>query len=221
MKNKFVSRAKISEEQFRKILQLFALDLDASQISNITGINRNTINRYIKEIRLRICQHCQLETATCQVNIFNAVMPPNGATGATVPGDISFLGIANDNGKIRSLLIPDNMCRKLKEACAKRKRGDDCPIDEALSCFDCLIDLPKMKYVKLKSGENAGKHLRNDMDICAGFWGLTRSRLHRFRGLKKSTILLHIKESEFRYNYNRNDLFPLLLHLFEERPLFH
>jgi transposase len=222
MKNKFVSRAKISEEQFKRIIELFALDLDASQISKITGINRNTINRYVKEIRLRIWQYCQLETATtCPVNLFNNAIPAYATACAALSGDISFLGIANDNGKIRSLLIPEPLCRKLKEVCSKKKRNQDCPIDEALQCFDCMIDLPKMKYVRLKPGEKAGEHQRNDIDICSGFWGLTRSRLHRFRGLKKSTVLLHIKESEFRYNYHRNDLLPLLLHLFEERPLFH
>ncbi|MFH0726095.1 MAG: hypothetical protein V2B19_07045 [Pseudomonadota bacterium] len=223
MKNKYVSRAKINETQFRSIIQLFALDLDASQISSITGINRNTINRYVKEIRLRIVQHCQLETATCPVNIFEDEIHLNGATCADSSGGISFLGIANDNGKIRSLPIPENMCPKLKAACSKRKPGDDCQcqIDEVLWCFSGLIALPKMKYVRLKPGEADNGRQRNGIDICSGFWGLTRSRLHRFRGLKKSTLLLHIKECEFRYNHNRNDLYPLLLRLFEERPLFH
>jgi hypothetical protein len=56
MKNKYIYRSKISEAKFRQIVKLFALDLDATQISEITGIRRVAINRYLMVIRKRIAE---------------------------------------------------------------------------------------------------------------------------------------------------------------------
>lgn len=46
-KNKYSKRSKISEAKIRQIVKLFSIDLTASQIAEITGLNRNTINRHL------------------------------------------------------------------------------------------------------------------------------------------------------------------------------
>ena len=51
VKNKYANRSKISEKKIRQIVKLFSIDLDASQITKISGLNRNTINRYLRGIR--------------------------------------------------------------------------------------------------------------------------------------------------------------------------
>jgi transposase len=61
-KNKYSRRAKISERKFREIVKLFALDLNAKQIAELTKINRNTINRYLKALRQKIAEFCELES---------------------------------------------------------------------------------------------------------------------------------------------------------------
>jgi transposase len=43
VKNKYINRSKISEKKFGGYLRLFAVDLDATQIAHVTGLNRNTI----------------------------------------------------------------------------------------------------------------------------------------------------------------------------------
>ena len=47
-KNKHANRSKFSEKKIRQIVKLFSLDLDASQITKISGLNRKTINRISK-----------------------------------------------------------------------------------------------------------------------------------------------------------------------------
>ena len=46
MKNKYIKRSKISEVKFREIVRYFSLDIDAQTVAILTGLNRNTINRY-------------------------------------------------------------------------------------------------------------------------------------------------------------------------------
>ena len=52
-------RARISRKKIRQVLRLFALDLTASQITILTGLNRNTVNRYLTLIRRSIALHCE------------------------------------------------------------------------------------------------------------------------------------------------------------------
>ena len=37
------------------------------------------------------------------------------------------------------------------------------------------------------------------MDDVSGFWGLAKNRLHKFRGLHKSSVYLHVKECEGKW----------------------
>ena len=62
VKNKYVKRSHISEQKFRQIVKLFAEDLNATQISNLTGISRPTINKYLQAIRRRIAEYCELNS---------------------------------------------------------------------------------------------------------------------------------------------------------------
>ena len=61
VKNKYVNRSKISEAKFRELARCFAADLDASQIAELIGLNRNTVNRYLKAMRERIAEFCELQ----------------------------------------------------------------------------------------------------------------------------------------------------------------
>jgi len=61
-KIKYANRSKISEKKIRRIVELFSHDLDASQIAKISGLNRNTINRYLREIRNRISKYYQRQS---------------------------------------------------------------------------------------------------------------------------------------------------------------
>lgn len=53
-KNKYVEGSHLSEAKFRNLLKCFVLDLDAQKASVMTVINRNTVNKYYKLLRLRI-----------------------------------------------------------------------------------------------------------------------------------------------------------------------
>ena len=55
-------RSRISKAKFRSILKHFALDLTATQIAQLTNLNRNTVNRYLTLIRQAIACFCELES---------------------------------------------------------------------------------------------------------------------------------------------------------------
>ncbi len=61
MKNKYIIRARISEAKFRQIVKLYAFDMQANQIAQLTGISRNSINSYLKAMRIRIAEFMEEE----------------------------------------------------------------------------------------------------------------------------------------------------------------
>jgi len=61
-KNRYVNRSKITEAKFREIIKYYSLDLEATKIAKLTGLNRNTVNRYLKGIREKIVKFCEAES---------------------------------------------------------------------------------------------------------------------------------------------------------------
>ena len=59
--NKYSYRSRISEAKVWQIVKLFSVDLDALQIAEIAGVNRNTVNHYLAAFRERIAHFCEAE----------------------------------------------------------------------------------------------------------------------------------------------------------------
>jgi transposase-like protein len=56
LKTKYVLGAHLSERKFRELLRLFAADVPALATADLTGLNRNTVNRYFRLFRERITE---------------------------------------------------------------------------------------------------------------------------------------------------------------------
>jgi transposase-like protein len=51
------------------------------------------------------------------------------------------------------------------------------------------------------------------------FWSFVKRRMAKFNGLTESKFVLHLKESEFRFNNRTDNLYLLLLKLIRQNPL--
>lgn len=77
--------------------------------------------------------------------------------------------------------------------------------------YVAYVDFDKWKLIRPHTfSDDKGRPL---MDEISGFWGLTKNRLQQFRGLQQSTLLLHVKESEFRYNLRQESLEKVLMNV--------
>ncbi len=219
MKNKYIKGGRLSEAKFRKMLRLFCLDLDATQIAGATNINRNTVNRYLSEIRRRIsiynrihgCGFCAFKKH-CD-DLFGNKHKKNTSNGLVIVG-------INQNSKIRSRTIPEHMEQDIRQGRLHSGPPENNKRYDFLDHFQGVIDLSFMKYQRISFGPFENFKRNRGIEGCEAFWGFARIRLQRFRGLHKSTMLLHLRECEFRYNHDRNDIYPFLLRKFREEPLF-
>ena len=61
MSNKYVKCCRIPEKKCRPLVKPFSLDLNAVQISQLSPLNRNTVNSYLTAMRTPIAEFCDLE----------------------------------------------------------------------------------------------------------------------------------------------------------------
>ena len=115
MRNRYVKRSRISEKKFRQLVKLFSLQLDAVQISALSHLNRNTINRYLAVMRNRIVEFCELDSPLKgEVEIDESYFGARrikgkrsqGASGKTI-----VFGIFNRHDKVYTEIVPDEIGR--------------------------------------------------------------------------------------------------------------
>lgn len=222
-RNRYKKRARISERKFREIVKLFSLDLNASQIAEITGLNRNTINRYLTEIRKRIAEHCEATSplrgeVEVDESYFGARRVP-GRRGRGAYGKTIVFGIFQRNGYVYTEIVPDCSKRTLQAVIRGRVSPDTVIHSDTWRGYNGLVDLGYKKHYRVKHGEDEFANKKSHINGIESFWGFAKTRLSRFRGMSKSTFLLHLKETEFRFNNRDNNLYKVLLKLIENNPL--
>jgi len=223
-KNKYANRSKISEKKIRQIMELFAHDLDASQITKITSLNRNTINRYLTEIRIRISEYCQLQSPfkgeiEVDESYFGA-RRVKGKRGRGAHGKTIVFGIFKRNGKVYTEIVPNCRRSTLQAVIRGRVSLESIIHTDGWRGYNGLVDLGYKKHFRVHHGQNEFARGKNHINGIESFWGYAKTRLSRFRGVHKSTFLLHLKECEFRFNNRGKNLYKLLLGIVRKKPLF-
>ena len=224
IKNKYSKRSKISEKKFREILRYFSIDLNASQITELSNLNRNTINRYLKEIRIKIANHCQEQSpfrgeVEVDESYFGA-RRVKGRRGRGAGGKTIVFGIFKRNGKVYTEIIPD--CRRATLQAVIRGRIDPESVihSDSWRGYAGLVDLGYKKHFRVNHATDEFVRGNSHINGIESFWGFAKSRLSSFRGMNKSTFHLHLKECEFRFNHRGNNLYKLLLNMLRNDPLF-
>ncbi len=245
MKNRFLKGAHVSEGKINELLKLFSDDLNATQIAEISGISRITVNSYLKMIRTLLAEHCEdnlNQKTVFQMNGHGVQTNGNGyahqgngykpaSNGHLVESNVSNGHSFNSNGHSNTI----NGIRPLY--------GLTIINDEIFSCelnqydHQVIHDWLRKKNTDAEVDRNLSKFqaiadfntltlYRTTMkgsgfhgDELDQFWGLLRSRMVKFRGLNAGTIFLHVKETEFRYNNRDKELYDVLVKMIYRKPL--
>lgn len=224
LKNKYANRSKISESKIRQIVKLFSLDLNASQITKIAGLNRNTINRYLVEIRKQIADFCERQSPfSGEVEVdesFFGARRVKGKRGRGAFGKTIVFGIFKRNGKVYTEIVPDCRSATLQAVIRGRVNLESVIHSDGWRGYNGLVDLGYKKHFRVNHGLDQFVHGKSHINGIESFWGYAKTRLSRFRGMSKKTFHLHLKECEFRFNHRGEDLYFLILKILRKFPLF-
>ena len=224
IKNKYANRSKISEAKTRQIVKLFSLDLNASQVTQITGLNRNTINRYLNQIRMRIAEFCERQSPfSGEVEVdesFFGARRVKGKRGRGAFGKTIVFGIFRRNGKVYTEVVPDCRRSTLQAVIRGRVSLESVIHSDGWRGYNGLVDLGYKKHFRVNHGQDEFVQGKSHINGIESFWGFAKTRLSRFRGMSKTTFHLHLKECEFRFNNRGKDLNKLILKILRNYPLF-
>ena len=124
IRNKYIYRSRISEAKFRQIVRLFCLDLTAVQTAELSGISRNSVNKYLTAIRRRIAEFCESESPfSGQVEVDESLFGARrvkGKRGRGAYGKVLVFGLYKRNGKVYTEVVP-NASKKTLQAIIKGK----------------------------------------------------------------------------------------------------
>ena len=110
MENKYAYNTKISEIKFRYLLKLFSLDLTATQTMELSGLNRNTVNRIYVTIRQRMveCSY-KLSPASGTIEVDESYFDPKrvkGKRGRGAGNKSIVFGLFKRNDKVYTEIVP-------------------------------------------------------------------------------------------------------------------
>ena len=115
MKNRYSFRSRISEKKIREIVRCFSADLTALQAAELTGTNRNTINRIYLGLRQRIYATCEEQRPMFGVvEVDESLFGPRrvkGKRGRGAYGKTTVFGIFERDGQVYTEIVPD--CSKV------------------------------------------------------------------------------------------------------------
>ncbi|MCW3462713.1 IS1595 family transposase [Chitinophaga nivalis] len=227
MKNKYLKGAHLSERKFKEILRLFADDLTATQIANISGVSRVTINSYLKKLRHQIARYCETQhpVPAPVVAYDNRHSEPftdhDSGTLVAVKPEVDriikpvIFGICRSADRLHTEILPDVSRSMIHAATRGRSVLETVGVSERLRKYNGVVDLGQYRLYRLGS-QSSDTHQMDDVDA---FWGLTKHRLAKFKGLNRNTAYLHLKECEYRFNHRNEDLYLVLLELLKVYPL--
>lgn len=224
MRNKYIIRSRISEKKFREILRLFCIDIEATKVSEITGVSRPTINKIFDKIRERISEDCQAKSILGDGEIeldesYFGAKRVRGKRGRGAGGKIPVFGMLKRDGKVYTQIIKNCTIAEILPIIEQRASKDSTLYTDSFRTYDGLADFGYKKHYRIKHSDNEFAIGNNHINGIENFWGLCKVRLSRCRGIHKHKFYYHLKECEFRYNNRDKNLYLYLSEIIRNKPL--
>ena len=135
---------------------------------------------------------------------------------------VKLLSLAYFKEEEKSILeIVPNCAKATLQAIIRGKVDPDSVIhSDSWRGYNGLVALGYKKHYRVHHGKNEFANKKTHINGIESFWSFAKRRLMKFHGVPQSTFYLHLKESEFRYNYRNENIYTMLLNMIRVNPLF-
>jgi transposase len=208
-----LKHCKISRYRLLKIVECFCIDIDATKTSQLLKLNRKTVNRYFNIFRKLIADHQRSEKAKFVgvVEVDESYFGPSRLRGRPGPrkrGRATLkqpvFGIYERQGRVYTELIPNCSAKTLQAIIRGRVSPESIIHTDSWRGYAGLVDVGYDKHFRVNKNQHfasSGVHING----IEAFWSYTKRRLIKFNGVKKN-FEIHLKECEWRYNKNTDQL---------------
>ena len=221
--NRYYKCSKISEVKFRYLLRLFAVDLTASDTARLTGLSVRAVNEIYLLLRHRLRAWspvpAELDGAVELDESYFGPRRVRGKRGRGASGKTIVFGLFKRGGQVYTEIVPD-CSKKTLQAIIRGKIDVAAMVNtDGWRGYDGLVDVGFDRHFRVRHGQDEFVGGASHINGIESFWRFAKARLQQFKGVPKHTFLLHLKESEFRFNHRDEDLYKLLLKLLRQQPL--
>ena len=211
VKNKYVIRSRISEKKFREIIKYFSIDLNAVQIKELTGLSRQTINKYLTAIRLRILELSMLQSVPLvgQIEVDESYFDARrvrGKRGRGAKGKTIVFGLLKRGDKVYTEIVSDCKGVTLQRIIKGKTSIDSVIYSDGWRVYNGLVDFGYKKHFIVHHSKNEFARSNSHINGIESFWGYAKNRLVKFKVMNKSMFNLHLKECEFRFNNRKQNI---------------
>lgn len=214
MKNRYLTRAHISEQKFKRILECFCNDFNATQTSQVTKIGRKTVNKIFNKIRFRIFELvAEEEDLSGEVEIDESYFGARrirGKRGRGAKGKVPVFGILKRNGKVYTKIVKNCGRETLMPIIKKKVLEESTIYSDGWRSYDGLV-LNGYKHYRIYHSKNEFARGKNHINGIESFWSYAKRRMSKFNGIYRDRFLLHLKESEWRWNHKNDNIYLILL----------
>ena len=222
-KNKYQKFSKISEQKFREIIRCFALDLTASDTAKMTGISVRSINPIFLKIRHRIATLCEQSSPLSGIveldESYFVARRIRGKRGRGASGKTIVFGILKRNGVVYTEIVPDASKASLIRVIRGHISADSEINTDGWKAYDGLVHMGYEKHYRVHHGSNEFARGKQHINGIESFWSYAKGRLAKFHGISKEMFYLHLKETEFRFNHQHEDLGKILMKMLRNNPI--
>jgi transposase len=225
MKNRYAKAAHFSEAKFRRLLRLFASDFDAAHVAECISLSRNSVNALYSKFRVRIAQlaeqqSCFSDSGEYEVDeSYFGARRVRGKRGRGAAGKIRVFGIKQRDGRVYTQIVQTCSAAELLPIIKARIDTNSTIYSDEWKAYDGLAAMGYKKHNRVKHGESNFCNGNSHINGIENFWGIAKTRLAKFRGIRPGRFYLHLKETEFRFNNRQDKIYMILLKEFGKNPL--
>jgi len=211
----------------KKLVKHFCIDIDASRTALLTGINRNTVNKYFHRFRVLVYERQQndLEKFFGIVEVDESYFGPRrlrGIAGPQKPGRGTWkrpvFGIFERDGRVYTEIVPDSKRLTLRRVIVGKIAVESVLISDGWRGYNGLVDVGYDRHLRInkKKGLSDGKGVH--INGIESFWSFVKRRLTKFNGVKRYFIF-HLKECEWRWKKDPSQLEKELYRMLKQKDI--
>jgi len=206
--------SKLSIYKIKRILKGFCLELTAVQTAQQLSLNRHTVDRYYQIFRERIAKHEEQNFKQLSGNIeidesYFGSRHFGDKRGRGAKWRIPVVGILKRKGLVYATVIPDVSHKTLMPIIEKlvRKSKSNVYTDKWRS-YDGLV-FSGYKHHRINHSKEFVKS-HNHINGIESFWSYVKRKMRKHNGIPRHKFYLYLKESEFRFNHRKQNIYKLL-----------
>ena len=222
-KNRYYRRSRIAEKKFRQLIRCFVMDFTATDTAEMTGVSVRSVNNIYLKLRARLAESCELASplqgaVEVDESYFGA-RRVRGKRGRGAYGKTIVFGVLKREGKVYTEIVPDCSKPTLQGIIRGHVEVSTVIHSDGWRGYDGLVDIGFDKHFRVNHGNNEFASGERHINGIESFWSDAKRRLAKFNGVAKHTFYLHLKETEFRFNHRRDNLYLEILKLLRLNPL--